>query len=179
MEAELSRLLKSGMESQISKYLLAKCDLELPEGLSQRQTERVVSRRMVELYRGGVPDTEIQKHLDELRSAAAEEAKDDLKLFFIMEKIAEELEVAVSEEEINSAIAQMAQRRNRRFDRVRDEIIRSDNLQALYLHIRDEKILERLLEDARITETEPSGKADAPEGGTPKKGRKRSRKKAK
>ena len=69
-----------------------------------------------------------------------------------MTKIADELEVSVSEEEINGAIATIAQRRGRRFDRVRDELNRGGGLENLYLQIRDEKIMDRLIQNAEITE---------------------------
>jgi len=44
---------------------------------------------------------------------------------------------------------------------VRDELIKQDALDNLYLRIRDDKIVARLLEKAKVTEVEAPGK---PEG---------------
>ncbi len=47
----------------------------------------------------------------------------------------------------------IAQRQNRRFDRVRDDLMRNNSLQPLYVHVRDEKIVDRILEKATIVES--------------------------
>ncbi|MCH7925912.1 MAG: hypothetical protein IIC51_10305, partial [Planctomycetes bacterium] len=86
----------------------------------------------------------------------------DLKLYCILEKIAEEREIDVPEEQINAAIAQIARRTNKRFDRVRDELSKGDGLTTLYLQIRDQQVIDRLLEDAEITEIEGPKKKTKP-----------------
>jgi trigger factor len=152
MERAVDNHVRRHMCGQIEKYLLDNTQMELPQGISQRHTERIVSRRMMEFYSQGVPEAEIFKQLDELRTRASEQAADELRYTFIMSKIAEDQEISVSEEEINAAIADIAHRRGRRFDRVRDEIIGTNNLPTLYSRLRDEKILDRLLAGAVVTE---------------------------
>jgi len=158
MESQLEEELRRGMRNQVRQYLIENTKFDLPEGLSNRQTDRVVARRAVELQRRGVPTAEIEKHADELKTSARTEAVADLKLHFILEEVAEKLEVEVSEEEVNGQIAAIAQAYNRRFDRVRDELVRSDRIASLYLEMRDDKCIDRILEDAEITEAEPEKK---------------------
>lgn len=154
MESEMADAVKQGMRGQISKYMLDTVKMDLPEGLSRRHTDRAIIRKIVELRRNGVPQEEVNKHADELRTSAAKQAVEDLKLHFIMDDISEKLEIQVSEEELNGQIAAIARRYNRRFDRVRDELAQNDGLTALYLQIRDEKCLDKLLEDAEIQDTD-------------------------
>ena len=156
MEFRRQQMVQDQMRMAVRDYLLANTELEIPAGLSQRQTARAVARRMIDLYRLGVPQQEVEKRIDALKASAADEAAADLKFFFVMEKIADDLEVHVSEEEINNAIAMIAQRRGRRFDRVRDELARAGGLQSLHVKIRDEKIVDKLIADAKVTEA--SGK---------------------
>ncbi|MCH7813571.1 MAG: hypothetical protein IID40_06075, partial [Planctomycetes bacterium] len=151
-EANIKQMVQHQMRTDVRAYLLDKTELEIPEGLSQRQTDRAIARRMIELYRMGIPQPEIEKRIDQLKASAAEEAVSDLKYFFIMEKIADELEVEVSEEELNSAIAGIAQRRGGRFDRVRDELSKGGGIENLYVQIRDDKILDRLVGDAKVSD---------------------------
>lgn len=157
MEAQLDQVVRRGMHGQIYKHLMDSTKFDLPERLSQRQTNRVVVRRMLDLYRQGVPEAEVAKQLDELKTTAREEAARDLKRNLIMEKIAEELKPTVTEDEVNGAIAAIAQRQNRRFDRVRDELMKNDGIESLYIAIRDDKIVDALLKEASITETEGPG----------------------
>jgi trigger factor len=180
MQSELEVEIKRGMRNQVRKYLLEKVKLDLPEDLSARQTQRVALRRAVELQRQGVPVGEIEKHADELRTKAREQATAELKLYFILEEIAEKLEVEVTEEEINEQIAAMARAYNRRFDRVRDELAKNDGIESLYTEVRDEKCLDRILEKAAITEAKVEKKVGrrksakaSEEGGGPKKAKPR------
>lgn len=154
LEGRLEQEVKEHMRQQVGDYLIEKTNIEVPEGLSKRQSERSVARRMVEMYQHGVPQAEIEKALDEMRLSAQEQAARDLKLFFIMEKVAEDREVDVAEEEINGAIAMMAQRTGKRFDRVRDELSKDNGLMMLYMQIRDAKVIDTLLDEAEVTEVE-------------------------
>jgi trigger factor len=152
MQGELDSEIKRSMREQVRQYLVTKTQLDLPEGMSARQTERVVLKRMVELQRRGVPQADIEKHADKLRTGAREQAIAELKLYFILEEIAEKLEIEVTEEEINGQIAAMARAYNRRFDRVRDDLAKNNGIESLYLEIRDEKCIDKILERAKITE---------------------------
>ncbi len=174
MEHALQQQVRREMRNQVKEFLLEKADFDIPEGASQRHTEHLVGQAMMNLYRQGVPDSAISKHADELRIEATARARTELKLVFIMDKISEEKEINVSEEEVNSAIAMIAARRNRRFDRVRDEIISTGHLRTLYVQLRDEKILEALLEDAEVTEEEPKKKAAEKKGAEKKATEKKS-----
>lgn len=162
LQSGLDQTVKRGLREQVGTYLIDETALEIPEGLSQRQTERSVARRMIEMYQHGVPEAEIKKSIDQMRTKAHDQTVRDLKLFFILEKIAEKREIDVPEEQINAAIAQIAQRTNKRFDRVRDELSKGDGLTTLYLQLRDQQVIDQLLEDAQITEIEGPKKKPTP-----------------
>jgi trigger factor len=153
LDAQLGDAMQKALRGQIMKYLIDNTPMELPPDLSQRQVERAVMRRMVETYWEGVPQDQIAKEMDKLRAEAAEHAIHDLKFFFIAEKIAEDNKVEVTDEEFNGAIAQIARRRRQRFDRTRDELAKDNGLDALYMQLRDRKIVDQLLEKAKIEET--------------------------
>ena len=163
MQGRIEQEIKKGMRNQVRKYLIDHTKLDLPEGISSRQTERAVMRKMIELQRHGVPIAEIEKHADELRTSAREEVTAELKLHFILEDVAEKLEVDVTEEEVNAQIAEMARAYNRRFDRVRDDLAKNDGLSVLALQIREDKCLDRVLDKAKIVETKlPKKDAEKP-----------------
>lgn len=165
MESRLDSELRQGMHGQIGKYLVDNTTLEIPEGLSQRQMDRSISRRRLAMMQAGIPEAEIDKSTDEMRAKAHDQAVRDLKLFFIMEKIAEDRDITVPEEQLNSAIAALAQRANKRFDRMRDELSKGEGLITLYVQLRDEQILDDLLADAQITETKSPKKKTAKKKG--------------
>jgi trigger factor len=159
LEAERDQLLERMQKGQIEQYLLEHTTLDLPEDFSTRQTERAVMRRVIELEQRGVPMTDIEVRIDELRTSAKGQVAQDLKLGFIFEKVAEKLEVTVTDEEVNTEIARIARMYNRRFDRVRDELQARGLLDQLVEQIRQNKCVERLLADAQVEE---AAKAKAP-----------------
>lgn len=159
LESRLDEQVRQSLVAQVYDYLADETKVELPERLSKSHADRVMVRRMLDLYRQGVPPAETEKLLDELKTRAREEAARDLQLFFIMDKLAEEYDVDVSEGEVNGLIAAIAQRRGERFDRVRDELTREGGLTNLYIQLRDEKIVGQLIEDATITESESTAEA--------------------
>src|SRR5690606_17273996 len=92
------------MHRQVTEQLLEKVDLELPEGLTGRQTARVLRRQAMELAYQGLNQQQIEERIAEMRSGSEEEARRQLKLFFILNEAAEKLEIQVSEQEINGRV---------------------------------------------------------------------------
>jgi len=158
MEAERDRLVERAKKEQVLDYLLEKIPLELPDQLSARQTDRAVLRKVIDLQQRGVPPSDIDAHIDELRTSAKEEVARSLKLDFILEKVAEQLEVTVTDEEVNTEIARIARLYNQRFDRVRDNLHSRGLLTQLAEQIRQDKCVATLLADARIEEVKPKGR---------------------
>lgn len=152
MESERDVLVARAKREQVYDHLLGMISLELPEKLSARQTDRAVMRTVVELHQRGTPPSEIETKIDELRTVAKEQVARELKLQFILEKVAEKLGVRVFDEEVNTEIARIARRYNRRFDRVRDELQRDGLLMQLADQIRQDKAVRQILSDAKVVE---------------------------
>lgn len=161
LEASAFQTADRVMKEQLGNYLVDQTAFEIPQGLSERQTERTLARRRMEMLRGGVSESQVDQLASESRDKAKAQAVRDIKLFFALEKIAQDWEVTVPEEAINGAIHQLAARSGKRFDRVRDELSKGDGLTMLYLGLRDDLILGRLLDDAAVTEAEDSAGASA------------------
>ncbi|GMU38736.1 MAG: trigger factor [Phycisphaerae bacterium] len=152
LQAEADDAAQASRRKQVEDYLLEKTPMDLPQALSIRQTDRVLARRTIELLRMGFPEVEIRRRMDEMRVRAQDQAVRDLKLAFVFDKIAKQWEIEVGEDEINGAIADIAARQNRRFDRVRDDLSRNDGIYLLAMQLRDAKIADRLLEKANLQE---------------------------
>ena len=75
-----------------------------------------------------------------------------------MDKVADKLEINVSEEEINGHIAQLAIQRKQRPERMREEMARNGSLAQFRLEVRQNKFIAKLLETAKITEKKPEKK---------------------
>jgi trigger factor len=156
VESETTR----SMRDQVCQHLLDHTEFELPEGVASRHAARTLQRRYVDLLMRGVPREQIDENMTELKASTDEQAARDLKLQFIIGKAAELQEITVEEGEVNSRIASMAAARGRRPERVRQELEQEGNLGQVEVQIIEEKVLDKLLEQAKVTEvTEPEPEA--------------------
>jgi len=172
LESRLENQTRSQMSEQIYKYLLDKTDFELPLNIVAEQASSVLQRQYTSLLMRGLSREQIEEQLEQLQAASAERAKEQLKTFFIMDKVADHFEIEVTDEEINGYIAQLASQRGQRPERMREEMARDGSLAQFSLEVRQDKCIAKLLETAKITEKKAK-KAKAE-----KKSAKKSRKKA-
>lgn len=150
LEVQRDRMIENAKKEQVLVYLLNKTTFDLPEKLSARQTDRAVMRRVIELSQSGTPEADIEARIDELRTGAKAQVARDLKLEFIMEKVAEKLEVTIGEDEVNTELARIARVYGQRFDKVRDDMHRRGLLPQLAEQVRQDKCVNMLLQDAKV-----------------------------
>jgi trigger factor len=116
-----------------------------------------------------VPLDEIDKRLDELKAAAGERAAKDLKLYFILDRIAKEEGIEATDAEVDARVRFIAAQYGRRPDRMRAEMDEQGRLDSLRVTIREDKVMRMLMEKAKIageeTEEEGGGEASEPESG--------------
>ena len=152
---------KVAMHNQVRNYLIKNLNVEVPAKLSSRQEARIVNRRANELMMRGMQADQIRANLDKLTAGAAEQAKNELKLFFTLAKVATENEIEVDEAEVNGQIAYMAMMQNERPEKLKQQMAKSGQLQDLWLSLRERKALDKLLESAKIEDVEVKGDANA------------------
>ncbi|QDU33850.1 Trigger factor [Poriferisphaera corsica] len=176
--AQKDREQKSDMYTQVNDQLIEKVALELPEGLTGRQIERVLQRQRMEALYRGTSENEIADQLAESRNESEEAAKKQLKLFFIIDKASRELDVDVNENEINGQIAMYAMQQGRRPEKLRQEMQKRGEIEQLYLQIREQKTLDKILEVAEIEEVAAKEKEAKPAAKKKASKKKASKKKA-
>jgi len=88
----------------------------------------VVSRRAVDMRMRGLPREQVEMNLERLRHGAQNEAIRELKLFFVLEKLATEQNVDVDEAELNGRIAMLAVQGDRRPEKLKQEMAKDGSL---------------------------------------------------
>ena len=147
---------------QVTDQLVEKVELELPTGITSQQSSRVLQRQGMEMMYRGVPEEEVRAQLAEMRGASEEQAVRQLKQFFILDKASKDLNIDVDEQELNGRIAMLAMQQQRRPDKLRQEMAKQGQIEQLYLQIREQKTLEKILEQAKVTEVEGGSDDDKP-----------------
>jgi trigger factor len=163
MKTRIEYGVQQSMRDQISNYLLQEVKIDLPETLSDRQTERVISRRALDLLLRGVPQSTVDDRMEELRSGAKDNAVKELKLYFILQKVAGMLKVDVSEAELNGRIALIAAQSGKRPEKVKQEMAADNTLLNMFVQMREQKALDHIISTAEIEEVEPLPEPDTNE----------------
>jgi len=140
------------MRQQVAKHLIDSVEVELPESITARQAERNLERQRMEMMHRGVPVEKIEEHIAEMRSSSSEVAGRELKLFFILDKVATHEDVTINENEVYGRIAQMAASNNQRPEELRNELVRTGRINGVAQQIREHKALDAVLAKANVKE---------------------------
>jgi len=158
------------MRDQVCEYLLDKTELDVPEGVAGRYASQLLARRYVGLMLQGVPREQIDQNLERLELEAAAQAGRELRLSFILGKLADAEGIEVDDGEVNARIAQMARQYKRRPERLRQEMTNEGTLDHVSSAIREEKAIGKVLESAKIVDVAPEAAKPPPSGAKAKAG---------
>lgn len=161
MEYQAEQEARSAMSEQVYAYLRDKVSFELPEAVVASQSLSILQRQYSNLLMRGLSREQVDEQMDQLRASSEQQAKEQLKMFFVMDKLADKLDISVSEEEINSHIAYVAAMRGRRPEKMREELARDGSLSQFVVRVREQKCIEKILEKASITDVEPAAEKPA------------------
>ena len=145
---------QQAMRDQVSKFLFDGVVLNLPTKMSRRQTDRVVQRRATDLMSRGVPQAQIEANIEKLKTGAEEAAVRELKMYFILERLAEQLEIKVDEAELNGQVAMMAAQYGERPEKMKQQLSKDGTLENMYLKLRENRALDKVIESAKIEDVE-------------------------
>jgi len=154
LHSRLEQQAKDQMNEQIYKYMLDNAKFDLPLDVVADQAETLLQRQYVNMRMRGLTHEQISEQIEQLKAGSEQQAKEQVRLFFIMDKVAEKLGISVSEEELNGYIAQVAIQRRQRPERLREEMERDGSLGQFKLQVRENKCVAKMLESAKITEVE-------------------------
>ncbi len=142
----------AALRRQLSDYLLSVVDFELPKKLSERQVARTLERYRFEMLYQGMSVEEIEDKLAEVRAESEITTRNRLKLFFILQRLANHYGIDVSQQEINGRVASIAASRNSRPEKLMQELVQSGQINEVTTQIRENKALDRMAQHAKVTE---------------------------
>jgi trigger factor len=108
----------------------------------------------------GMPEDQVDAQIDQLRGSVKEEAIRDLKLFFILQKIATDFSVDVDEAELNGRIALLAAQSGKRPEKLKQEMTADNSLVSMYVQMREQKALDKILESAKVEDVDVDAMKD-------------------
>jgi len=134
---------------EVSKFLLEKTELDLPQSLVDREARQVFYTLVRSLYRQGLSHEDMAQRREQLVKDASRIGTERVKLAFVLKGIAAEEKIAVSDEEIEERIRHLAERYRMPPERLRKELQERDDLDGLKDDVLCDKTMDALLRAAR------------------------------
>ena len=98
LESDKDRQNRADIENQIIENLLSKAKMSVPLSLVKKQIERRIQQAHQRLHEQGVSEEEIKKREEAMRQELQEPVEKDIKVYFILDKIAELEKIEVKEQ---------------------------------------------------------------------------------
>ncbi|MDD2675956.1 MAG: trigger factor [Methylacidiphilaceae bacterium] len=149
VETEKKRRARREQSNHILNSLLGSVEFPLPESLVEEETANAVREVVAENQERGIPLAVLEEKKGEIFSNARRLGAQRVKLRFLIDRIAKNESVTVSDEEFSRSVASLAQRQNlppRQFI----QRVPRESLEALKRQLLLEKIMDFLIEKAKV-----------------------------
>jgi trigger factor len=158
LENELKHSQAKAVRGQLVGALLAQSNFDLPESAVAHETKNVVYNIVQENTKRGVGRELIEKQKDEIYSAAASSAKERVKLAFLVQRIAEQEKISVSQEEVLQRVQALSAAYQIPPDKFIKDLQKRNGINELYDQIAHEKVFNFLETNAQITDVPAAAK---------------------
>jgi trigger factor len=143
---------KLRQEEQCLQQLLDRHDFPLPGSLVEDQEQASLASFRERLKQSGMADEEIEKKLAESKDEAQQDARRRVRLFFLIEAIARQQKLFVTENDVEGELRNLAAANNATPEQVREYLEKNNQLGDLRLGLLERKVREFLRESAKIVD---------------------------
>lgn len=140
--------------NQIVENLLSKVDFPLPEELVNAEAQSSADDMVARGAQAGMSDEEIAAEQAAIIATAEQQARNNLKTNFILQEIAHEEKIAVTDNEVSQRIASMARQQKKAPKALLKEMQRSGRVSSLRNSILIGKAIDFLVDSAKVEEVE-------------------------
>ena len=145
MESERKHAADHEAKDKLVAELIKRNEFEVPEALVERQVDVRLERGLRALAAQGMKPEDLKKmDLNRLRAGQRDQALQEVKASILLDKIAEEEKIEVSDAEIDKEVEALAQQSKQTADAIRARLTRDGALDRIRSRIRSEKTLDFL-----------------------------------
>ncbi len=149
---------------RLVEALLERNDFSPAPSLIEREVAAQVNMFERQLAAQGLNPAALGTNRQQLASNMRPQATFNVKAFLMLDALAKKQGIEISDEEVEKEVAQMAEEQGQNAARLRAQMERNQELLLLRAQMREEKILDFLMEKAKVTEApDPVEESDAGE----------------
>ncbi|HEU4595966.1 MAG TPA: trigger factor [Pyrinomonadaceae bacterium] len=152
------------LRDEILGKLIGGNQFEVPETLVEYQSNQLLQSTVNDMMRRGVDPRSQDLNWDSLREAVRARAEEDLRGSLLLERVAEEENIEVSDEEVEAEIQRLAEGMNQTPEQVRAALTKQGGERSIADRLRNRKALELIVKNAVVSDAEweesgPAGEA--------------------
>jgi trigger factor len=151
IEREKKLALERQLKDQMVDQLLQKNTFEVPESLVEEQTKALVSDTKLRLATQGIKIDTLGISEEKFQEDYREAAMRQVRTFLILEKIAGQEGITVTDEEVEDRFREISERTHQKFDVVKRYYEKNGLIPEVKAGIMNEKTLNLILEKANIS----------------------------
>jgi trigger factor len=155
LEKQLEDQADGKLRQDIIKKLLAKYNFDLPQSLLDQEKNFLLSRYANDYQSKGLGVPEITKNV---QSNIDKRSETNVKASIILGKIADNEDIFVSDAEVDNTLKEMATMYRIPFDQFKQTYEKNNLLQGLESRLTEQKVLDFIIEQAKIKEKKASKK---------------------
>jgi trigger factor len=168
LEAQAKNEAEGKMRADLIRKLVESHEFELPERLIQHQTEHRFESVVRDMIGQGIDPRNPQLDWDKARDSLKEQAGYDLRGSLLLERIADEEKIEVSNQEIDDEINAVAAASRQTPEQVRAILTKQGGERSIAGRLRNRKALDVLVANARVTDEEWKEEKQEPEDSSQK-----------
>lgn len=155
LQRELDMKINRSIRNQLVEALANQVKCELPESLVQDQTKAVIYDLVLENQQRGVTKEQIDQQKDQIYSYAEQNAKEKLKVAFLLGRVADLEKITVPKEELVREVQTIAEQRGEKVDRLIKDLQKNGGLNQIHERLLLGKVVDFLQQHASIEDVEP------------------------
>ena len=165
---ELKERIREEMQTQSDDFARQRVEDNLVDGLIEDNSFEIPDS-MIETYLDGMVESYKREHQDHdhdieegaIRENGREQAERGVKRFLLLDSVAEQENIEVTDEDVDKHLEEMSQRHNIEGVRLRQILNRSGQLDQIQSEIKTQKTFDFLIENAEVEEVEEVGGEEA------------------
>jgi len=168
LEAQVKNEAEGKVRADLIRKLVESHEFELPERLVQHQTEHRFESVVRDMIGRGIDPRNPQLDWDKARDSLKEQAGYDLRGSLLLERVADEEKIEVSDQEIDDEINALATASRQSPEQVRAILTKQGGERSIAGRLRNRKALDILVANARVTDEEWKEEKQEPEDSSQK-----------
>ncbi|HCN28454.1 MAG TPA: trigger factor [Verrucomicrobiales bacterium] len=146
---------ENGKGNQVIAHIFEKVEFDLPQEIVNREAQRRTNEMAMRAMQQGLSHEELLKHQDEILGSATHQARQSIKVSFILEQVAQKENLEVTQQQLMHALANLAARQNKPVKKFMAEAQKSGLISSLQEDLLLQNAMQFLKDNAIVEETDP------------------------